>query len=213
MFDRLRDSFERLGPRERRLASWLGVVVLVCGLAYVGFLITDGLTALERDNGDLRLLLVNLEEKRDQLAADASKKGEIVAMIGEEAPALGSYIEKVAGEINVPIKATNDRPVATKGKFRELSSEITLYDISVDQLAKLLHGLETANPTVVTQKLDIRRSAMTKEKFDRVVITVATYERVKSAKVATPPGAAAAGAAAPAAEPAAAAAPAAEVKP
>jgi hypothetical protein len=209
MFDRLRDSFERLGPRERRLASWLGIVVLVCGLAYVAFLITDGLTNLARDNSDIRLLLASLDEKRDQLAADASKKGEIVAMIGEEAPALGTYIEKVASESAVPIKGTVDRPIATKGKFRELSNEITLYDITVDQLAKLLHGLETTNPTVVTQKLDIRRSAMTKEKFDRVVITVATYERVKGAKTAAAPGATAA----PAAEPAAAAAPAGETKP
>jgi hypothetical protein len=184
MFDRLRDSYERLGPRERRLASWLGIVVVVCGLAYVGFLINDGLTNLEKDNANVRLLLASLEERRDTLVDDAGKK--VVALIPEEAPALGSYIEKIASESQVPIKATNDRPVATKGKFRELSSEVTMYDITVDQLAKFLHGLETTNAAVVTQKIDVRRSAMTKEKLDRAVVTVATYERGKSAKAAVP---------------------------
>ena len=182
MFDRLTAFLERLGPRERRLAGWLGVVFVVVGLGYVGMLINDGLSNLEKQNSNTRLLLASLAERRDQLTTDKSKEGQVAAMIGDEAPALGTYVEKIAGENGIQIRQQSEKPVATKGRFRELANEITLYDISVEQLAKLLHGLETTNPTVVTQRLDIKRSIMQKEKLDRVVITVATYERVKAPK-------------------------------
>jgi hypothetical protein len=147
-------------------------------------LINDGLSNLEKQNSNTRLLLTSLAEKRDQLTADKSKEGQVAAMIGDEAPALGTYVEKIAGENGVQIRQQSEKPVATKGRFRELANEITLYDITVEQLAKLLHGLETTNPTVVTQRLDVKRSIMQKEKLDRVVITIATYERAKAAKPA-----------------------------
>lgn len=184
MFDRLTAFLERLGPRERRLAGWLAVVFVVVGLGYVGILINDGLSNLEKQNSNTRLLLTSLSERRDQLTADKSKEGQVAAMIGDEAPALGTYVEKIAGENGVQIRQQSEKPVATKGRFKELSNEITLYDITVEQLAKLLHGLETTNPTVVTQRLDIKRSIMQKEKLDRVVVVVATYERAKAAKAA-----------------------------
>lgn len=184
MFDRLTAFLERLGPRERRLAGWLAVVFVVVGLGYVGILINDGLSNLEKQNSNTRLLLTSLAERRDQLTADKSKEGQVAAMIGDEAPALGTYVEKIAGENGVQIRQQSEKPVATKGRFKELSNEITLYDITVEQLAKLLHGLETTNPTVVTQRLDIKRSIMQKEKLDRVVVVVATYERAKAAKAA-----------------------------
>lgn len=184
MFDRLTAFLERLGPRERRLAGWLAVVFVVVGLGYVGMLINDGLSNLEKQNSNTRLLLTSLAERRDQLTADKSKEGQVAAMIGDEAPALGTYVEKIAGENGVQIRQQSEKPVATKGRFKELSNEITLYDITVEQLAKLLHGLETTNPTVVTQRLDIKRSIMQKEKLDRVVVVVATYERAKAAKAA-----------------------------
>lgn len=184
MFDRLTAFLERLGPRERRLAGWLAVVFVVVGLGYVGMLINDGLSNLEKQNSNTRLLLTSLAERRDQLTADKSKEGQVAAMIGDEAPALGTYVEKIAGENGVQIRQQSEKPIASKGRFKELSNEITLYDITVEQLAKLLHGLETTNPTVVTQRLDIKRSIMQKEKLDRVVVVVATYERAKAAKAA-----------------------------
>jgi len=198
MLERVRDSIERLGPRERRLLSWLGVVALVCGLGYVAILIHDGLAELEGQNESTRLLLVGLADKRDQLVADKSKQGEVVAMIGDEPTPLGTYVEKIAGENGVQIRAQAEKPTVSKGKFHEYSDEVSFYDITLEQLAKLLRGLETTNPTVVTQKVDIRRSIMQKEKLDRVTVTLATYARAKTK--AEPKAGEAAAPAAPAAE-------------
>jgi type II secretory pathway component PulM len=177
MFDRLRDSWERLGARERRLLSLLGVVAVLVAVLYVGFMIQDGLASLERHNDDTRAVLATLESRREELIEAKSKQNEVVAMIGEEATALPSYLEKVGSELGVQIRAQQEKPTVTKGKFHEHSTEITLFDITLDQLARFLRNIETQSPVVVTTKLVVKRSSLQKEKLDRVQITVATYAR------------------------------------
>jgi type II secretory pathway component PulM len=182
MLDRLREMWERLGPRERRLGVLLFVVVMVCGVLYVGFMILDGLHELERHNDDTRAILTTLNNRRDELMEARSKQGETSAMIGEEATALPTYLEKVASEVGVQIKAQTEKPTVARGKFHEHQTQITLYDISLEQLAKFLRGIETQSPVVVTQRLQIKRSALQKEKMDKVDITAVTYSRAPAAK-------------------------------
>jgi len=181
MFDRLRDSWERLGAREQRLLSLLGVVTIVCAVLYVGFMIQDGLNELERHNEDTRLALTSLEKRRDELMEAKSRQNEVVALIGEEATPLPTYLEKVGSEIGVQIRAQTEKPTVTKAKFHEHSNEITLTDLTIEQLAGFLRGVETQSPIVVSTRLSVKRSNLNKEKLDRVMIIVSTYARPKKA--------------------------------
>lgn len=188
IFDRVRDFWERLGARERRMAALFGFVLVAVGVLFVVFTIHDGLSDLARHNDDTRAVLQTIASRRDELLQAKSKQGEVVAMIGDEAPALQTYLEKVGGEAGVQIKAQSPKPTVTKGKFHEYATQITLFDINLEQLAKFLRGIETQSPIVVTQRLNIRRSSMQKEKLDKVDMTVATYSRAKKVeKPATPP--------------------------
>ena len=182
MFDRLRDFWERMGPRERRLASLMAVVVVAVGVLYVAFTIQDGLSAIERRNDDTRAVLQTIASRHDELIEARSKQGETVAMIGEEAPSLATYLEKIAGEVGVQIRAQAEKPTVAKGKFHEHATQLTLYDVTLDQLARFLRGIETQSPIVVVQQLKVRRSALQKEKLDRVELVVATYARAQAAK-------------------------------
>jgi hypothetical protein len=196
MFDRLREAWENLGPRERRLASWLGVVLVVCAFGYVFFLINDGLSALEADNDNVRLLLANLDERRDTILAEKSKQGESVAQIGDTAPKIGDYVDTIAKENHVQVRSQTDKPPVQKGKYTELASQLTLYDVPLDDFLRFVRGLEVTNPTVVTQVLDLKRSVVVKEKLDHVEMTIATYEKAKpkaDAGTAAAPAPAAAG--------------------
>jgi type II secretory pathway component PulM len=201
MFDRLRDMWERLGPRERRLGGLLAVVLVVCGVLYVGFMIQDGLHDLERHNDDTRAILATLNNRREELIEARSKQGETTAMIGEEHTALPTYLEKVGTDVGVSIRAQTEKPTVARGKFHEHQSQITLFDVSLDQLAKFLRGIETQNPSVVVQRLQVKRSALQKEKLDKVELTVATFSRAPSTTTKKPAAAAADKPAAPAPAP------------
>jgi type II secretory pathway component PulM len=189
MFDRLSERWERMGPRERRLGGLLGVVVVVCAVLYVAFMIEDGLHDLERGNDDTRAILATLSNRREELIESRSKQGETTAMIGEEQTALPTYLEKIGGEVGVQIRAQTEKPTVARGKFHEHSTQITLYDVSLDQLARFLRGIETQSPVVATQRLQVKRSALQKEKLDKVDLTVATWSRAPAAKKPATPAA------------------------
>jgi type II secretory pathway component PulM len=188
MFERLSDMLERMGPRERRLLGLLGVVGVSVAVLYVAFLVQDGLHALERYNDDTRSVLATLDSRREELIEARSKQGETVAMIGDEAQALPTYLEKVGSETGVQIRAQAEKPTVAKGKFHEHSTQISLFDVSLEQLAQFLRGIETQSPVVVTQRLLVKRAVMQKERLDRVEITVATYSRAPARRAATPAG-------------------------
>jgi len=78
MFDRLRERWERLGPRERRMASLLGVVLVAVAVLYAVFTIQDGLAELARHNDDTRAVLTTIASRRDELMEAKSKQGEVV---------------------------------------------------------------------------------------------------------------------------------------
>jgi hypothetical protein len=181
MFDRLRDWYDNLGTRERRIFG-LGSIVLVLSLGlWVVLQVMDGLSALAAKNEAMQNALTTLETKREQLLEDKGKQADAVGQIGAEAIALATYLEKVGGEIGVTIRSQTDRAPATKGKFNELAKEIVLMDVTLDQLAQFLKRTES-NPVVVSQKLMVKRSMVNKDKMDRVTITFATYERGTAAR-------------------------------
>jgi hypothetical protein len=179
MLERIRDWWERLAPRERRLASLLGITLGVCLLVWVTFLINDGLHNLAAHNDETRTALEDIEKHRDDLTAARTHTGEVTAMIPDEAQPLGLYLESIEQQTGVQIKNSTEKGSVPKGKFHELGLQIQLFDVSLDQLANFLKLVETKSPTVVTQRLYVKRSNNKKDSMDRVELTVATYERGK----------------------------------
>jgi Tfp pilus assembly protein PilO len=153
------------------------VSVSVWAILYVG----DNLRTLEAHNDSVRDALDTLDKKRDTLADEKAAQGDVLAQITDEPVALATYVEKAGSEAGVQIRAQTEKPPAVKNKFRELALQITLTDVTLEQVAQFLKKIE-AQPTVVTQHVDIRRSSLAKEKIDHVEITVATYARTKKEK-------------------------------
>ena len=179
MFDRIRDWWERRELREQRLVMLLLAAVVVTGLGYAGFLVSDGLSGLGAGNDEIRAALHTLSERKEEIL-EARTRGPDV-QFGEEPTPLATYLEKIGSEAGVTIKAQTEKPTVTKGKFHEIALQITLNDITLDQLANFLKKVETQSATVVTQRVYAKRSLMAKEKMDRVEVTVATWARPKTA--------------------------------
>jgi Tfp pilus assembly protein PilO len=129
----------------------------------------------------VRDALDTLDKKRDNLADEKGANGDVLAQITEEPTPLATYVEKAGSESGVQIRSTSERPPAVRNKFREVALQITLTDVTLEQVAQFLKKVE-AQPTVVTQHVDIRRSSLSKDKIDHVEITVATYARTKGQK-------------------------------
>jgi len=168
--DSLRDRWEQMPPRERRLVSIL-VAVIVFGVAiYVALGIRDGLTTLEDKN----------QEKREALRAlslygsgAAAAKNAIVD-IPKEAEKLDRYIDDIIQKSGIESPRYPQPKDAKKGKYVERSFKIKLDKLDITQLKNFLERVETGSKVVIVKELHVKQNFREREKLD-VDIVIATY--------------------------------------
>jgi hypothetical protein len=176
-FEALRERWERLETREKRLASLLGITFVVCVFGFVGMQISRGLSEREDRNATTRNALHLIELRlADPAAAAASDSAE--QLIGDTAVPLGSYLEDIAKEQSMTIPEQVERPQVQHGKYTELSVSMSLRGVSLDQVARFLKTVETRQPAVVTRELRIKPYVSAHEKLD-VDLVIATFQKAR----------------------------------
>jgi type II secretory pathway component PulM len=197
--DTVRDRWEGISPRERKLVLLLGISFVVIVVLYLAMSIRDGLVALEERNARMRRALVVLTDLKAR--GDVQTPDDPGAAIGPEPVKLESYLTRAAEKVGITIPQYNPRPTVTKNGFVTHAGQVELRDLTVAQVKSLLEAIETDSKVVVTTAVTLTRNFRDKEKLD-LKLEVATYS--------TAGGAAGAGAAKPAAPAMPSAAPAAE---
>ncbi len=175
-FEGLRERWEQMAPRERRLGILLGVALVVSVFGFIGLQIRSGLKDLEAKNGETRYALGVIDEHANDVAVIDNRPE-----IPVSAQPLATYLETIATEVGVTIPEQTEKPAQTRGKFTELSIDIRMRGISLDQLARFLKLVETRSPVVITQRLYIKPYVSAHEKLD-VDLTIATFEQAKKLK-------------------------------
>lgn len=179
-FEQLRGRWESMGPREKRLVLALGVTAVVCVLGFVWLRVSSSLSRLEAQNATARDALRLIAEHQDEILEKRNSSDDPERMIPETAQPLQTYLESLASQAgNMTIPDSTERPPVVKGKYRELSVDITLRGVSLDQLSKFLRLVETTSPAVVTQRIKIHPYVSAHDKLD-VELTIAAYEKAKA---------------------------------
>lgn len=170
--DRLRDRWDSMPPRERRLATILAATVVV-GLAfYIAFGIRDGLVDLESKNQQKREALRAIQLYR---AGGAAKTQSVVEIPDEaEAVKLDRYIDGIIQKVGIESPRYPQPKDSKKGKYIERTFKLSLDKLTINQLKDFLEKLETQSKVVIVKELQIKVNFREKEKLD-VDLVVATY--------------------------------------
>jgi type II secretory pathway component PulM len=180
-FEQLRDRWENMAPRERRLLLGLAATAVACVLIVVLLRVTTRLSAMEDQNAQTRNALRLIMLHQDDILEKRNSPNDPEKIIPETAQPLQTYLEGVASQAGgMTIPDSTNKPEVVKGKYRELAVDIKLRGVSIDQLAKFLKMAES-NPAVVTQRLYVKPYVSAHEKLD-VELTMATYEKVGDQK-------------------------------
>ena len=176
--EQLRDKWDRITPREQLLVGVLGASAVVIALLWVAFTIRDGLDAIETKNQRTRDALGALDRWR--VDADKKKPSGPKVVIGKDAVNLTSYLDKIAEEVGLTIPGYTRRPPATKGKYTELSTRISIRGVTVQELKDFLERVEGKNKLVVIIDLQVKHNfrSRTGEKLD-LDLVVATYKQAE----------------------------------
>jgi type II secretory pathway component PulM len=176
--DTVRDRWEGISPRERKMVVLLGVSFVVIVVLYLALSIRDGLIALETRNARMRRALVVLTDLKAR--GEVQSADDPAAAIGAEPVKLESYLTRAAEKVGLTIPQYNPRPVVTKNGFVTHAGQVELRDLTVAQVKALLEAIETDSKVVVVTSIALSRNFRDKEKLD-LKLEVATYATAAAA--------------------------------
>lgn len=171
-----RDFWDRISPRERRLVVFAAIAAPLTIAVWLGLAIHDGLDNMAAQNQKTRKALAVLDDLKargPQQPAD-----DLVSGIPLEALSLETYLNNAAKAAGFELKGSiNPLPGVTRNGFVTTSVSAQVSDVTLDQLTKFLHELETKSKYVMVTHLDIsRRDYKGKDKLE-AQIHVSTYSR------------------------------------
>lgn len=180
--DNLRDRWDRITPRERRLVMALAGSAVLLILWWVATTISSGLDQIETKNDKTRKVLSSLHDFRVRRALGAVPDKPQVK-VGETPVELESYLEKIAKDVGITIPSYNPRPESSKGGFTEVATRFDVRGLTIQQLKDLLQAIESGQGgRVIVSDLQIKRQFREQEKLD-VDLVVSTFYTTPAEKV------------------------------
>jgi general secretion pathway protein M len=171
--------FERFGlnPREQRLATVLGAVVVVLVLLGVPIFVETIIWSRKSDNDKTRTALEAVQLARGQLRERQARKDAVTARYQQKAPALAGFLEQAARAQKLEVTDSVDRPEVPSGKrFAERSTVIHLKKAGMYSISKYLENIEQSGHATAVTRLNIRKRTGEPDSFD-VELGVSAYDK------------------------------------
>lgn len=192
--NRVREWFDKLEPRERRMMGLLVVVVAVFMLFSIPLGVSLALGSRRDVNKALRDAIHNVKNAREDVQKRQAKRDAIIARYVNKAPALAGVMEKAARDNKLDLLETADRPEVPHGKrYNERTTVGRLRKTTMLQLAKMLEQIEQLHMPISVSRLNIRRRGGEHDSYD-VELGVSAFDRSEQAKEPSPAAASSAGA-------------------
>ncbi len=172
--ERVRDFWDRISPRERRLVVLAAVALPLTIMVWLGLSIHDGLANMEARNEKTRKALVVLEDLKAR--GPSQPADDVVATMGVDPLSLDTYLTNAAQKAGFTLKGTTPRNPVVRNGFVTNSVSCQISDLTIDEFKKFLQDVETSSKVVVITRLDIRRDFKSKDKLD-ATLEVSTYSK------------------------------------
>lgn len=173
--DSLRNKWESITPRERRMVMLLGASVVVMLVLYVSLAIRDGMVRLEKKNARARKALATLTSLKAQPIAAGGQTD-----IPAESVPLVSYLFTAAGKAGVTLGAVPTKDPLTRGSYTVHGAGLELRDLTLQQAMDFLEAIENESKVVVVTGLQIRRNFRDKAKVE-MSVDVSAYSKAAPA--------------------------------
>jgi general secretion pathway protein M len=177
--DKLRERWERITPRERKLVTILGVTAVVLILGWVWLTIAGGLDSIDTKNEKKREALRKLDKfRREKAMGGGADENAPKVDIPPQPIELESYLERIAKDVGAEIPGYNTLPEAAKGSFQQVSTKVTIKGLDILQLKDLLFKIETGGGgAVIVEELHVKREFRDDTKLEATLVVSTFYDK------------------------------------
>lgn len=153
--ERVRQSFQNLNERERKLVLALGMVLATFLLGLPLLLMYNGNTELQEDNDELRALIERIDERAIEYAQLAQQRSADARRYQEQTPSLGSFVEAEARKQGLAVKEVNDQPEKSSGGYLRRSVNVSLPNVELTPTLNLMSSIVTSRYPVAIEQVQL----------------------------------------------------------
>jgi general secretion pathway protein M len=204
----LKDRFDKLEPRERRLLTIFGGLLGASVVLLVPIGIVTMVSSARSENEEIRGAIEQIYEAKAHVAERRAKHDALVGRYAKKAPPLAGFLDEAAKAEGINAAESQDRQPIPHGKrYFERVTIIKMHKVGMLPLAKMLEKIEQSGYPVAVTKLSIKPRSGEPDSYE-VELGVSAFDRTPDAPApgSSASAAASAGAAPAAGKPAAASA-------
>ncbi|MFW5875663.1 MAG: hypothetical protein ACOCXM_02885 [Myxococcota bacterium] len=153
--DNGRQAYENLNQRERKLVTILGGVLVVVVVLLPLYLMSSAISDLEEENLAITEVLRDIDRARPMLRQRDAEREAAMRLYEKKAPPLGSFLEEMAGKQGITIREVNDQPEKELGKYRRRHVRVTLPNVGLAEVVRMMAAIENSPYPVAIERLHI----------------------------------------------------------
>jgi hypothetical protein len=178
--DNVRQSWDNLSDRERRLLSALGAVFVTLVVFGGVWTATTALSEVEEERDGIRIVLADIERSADLLAKRDAERKAIEARFANKAPALAAYLEGRAKDEGIDVRNVDEEQAKSTGSYRRQAVRANFANVGLRPIMHLLTSIaEEPSPLAVERLIIEHYASGDSYKID---LGLASYEKQAKAK-------------------------------
>lgn len=179
---KLREWFEKLAPRERRLVTVLGILLALVAVLIVPVSVSLAVASRAETNSKLAEAIHKIKNSRGEVERRKAKRDAVLARYINRPPPLAGLLEKAARDNKLDILESTDRTDVPHGKkYVERTTVVRLRKVSMLALARMLEQIEQQKMPVAISRLGLRRRGGEVDSYD-IELAVSAYDRTDLSK-------------------------------
>ncbi|MFT3921140.1 MAG: type II secretion system protein GspM [Myxococcales bacterium] len=185
-FDGIRESWEKLSDRERRMLSIMGGVLLTMLAFVVVWTTTTALAEVEEERDAIRSVLSDIDRAGVVLDKREAERKAIEQRYKNRAPALAAYVESKAKEESLEVRQVVEDPEKVVGGYRRQSVRVSFSGVSLRPIMHLLASIDDERSPIAVERILIEHYSQGDSY--KVDLGIASYEPVAKKSEAKPAG-------------------------
>lgn len=157
--DSIRDYWEKLSDRERRMLSIMGAVALTLIVFAVVWTTSSAVAEVKEERDQIRSVLADIDRASDLLARRQAERQAIEARYQIKAPALAAYLESKAKEQGLEVRQVAEDPEKEVNGYKRQSVRASLTGVSLRPFMHLLVAIEQEPSPVAIERVVIEHYA------------------------------------------------------
>jgi general secretion pathway protein M len=155
--DSIRDYWEKLSDRERRLLSLSGAVLFAMVVFIAVWTTSSALAEVQEERDQIRKVLADIDQAGDKLEKRMAERKAIEARFQIKMPPLAAFVEGKAKELGLEVKQVLEEPQKeVNGGYKRFGVRVTLSQVSLRPVIKLLVAIEQEPAPIAVDRIQIQ---------------------------------------------------------